>query len=309
MQKKVKFALFLIVVANLAIVAVVFLGDRKSPPGISSSRPSIRSTFPTPNGYDSFVQAAGLRASIRDLPENPTRIELASYVALNGEALKLVRLGLRQECRVPLEYTTNDISRSLPLQSGFKALTTILANEGLLAEMRGDTNDASRIYVEITRFGAESSRDSLVVDHLLGLEFEDVGLSRLQRIVGSLNVAACQRAIQELYEQEVRRDPVAETWDRQDEWSRRAYGSGLKEKVTEMVVYSGLHHVNSGKAELEHATNSERRKTLLLMIDLATRAYVLDRGVAPPNIAALVPAYLREPPLDPFTHTNLSTAR
>ena len=45
--------------------------------------------------------------------------------------------------------------------------------------------------------------------------------------------------------------------------------------------------------------------TRQLLIDLAARAYELDKGQSPANVADLVPDYLKAIPQDPFTGTNL----
>jgi len=42
-----------------------------------------------------------------------------------------------------------------------------------------------------------------------------------------------------------------------------------------------------------------------LTLDLATRAYELERGKPPASLADLVPDYLKAIPQDPFTSTNL----
>jgi hypothetical protein len=42
-----------------------------------------------------------------------------------------------------------------------------------------------------------------------------------------------------------------------------------------------------------------------LITDLAARAYELDKGHLPANVADLVPDYLKAIPQDPFTDTNM----
>jgi hypothetical protein len=59
------------------------------------------------------------------------------------------------------------------------------------------------------------------------------------------------------------------------------------------------------RISVESRTSNIRRQTLVLMTDLAARAYELDHGAPPKEIADLVPAYLKTIPLDPTTGTNL----
>jgi hypothetical protein len=42
-----------------------------------------------------------------------------------------------------------------------------------------------------------------------------------------------------------------------------------------------------------------------LLIDLAARAYKLDKSKSPASISDLVPDYLKTIPQDPFTGTNI----
>ena len=47
------------------------------------------------------------------------------------------------------------------------------------------------------------------------------------------------------------------------------------------------------------------QKTHQLIVDLAARAYELDKGHRPVSVAELVPEYLKAVPQDPVTGTNL----
>ena len=52
---------------------------------------------------------------------------------------------------------------------------------------------------------------------------------------------------------------------------------------------------------MESTQNTEGK----LLIDLAARAYELEKGKPPTGVADLVPDYLKAVPQDPFTGTNL----
>ena len=49
----------------------------------------------------------------------------------------------------------------------------------------------------------------------------------------------------------------------------------------------------------------QQLKTRRLMIDLAARAFHLEKGHRPSSLADLVPDYLKGVPLDPFAGTNM----
>ena len=50
----------------------------------------------------------------------------------------------------------------------------------------------------------------------------------------------------------------------------------------------------------------QQTRTRLLLLQLATRAYELEKGEHPKSLADLVPAYLKAIPQDPLTGTNLA---
>jgi hypothetical protein len=55
----------------------------------------------------------------------------------------------------------------------------------------------------------------------------------------------------------------------------------------------------------ERKFKEQQTKTRQLLIDLAARAYELDKGHHPASPADLVPDYLKAIPQDPLTGTNL----
>ena len=50
---------------------------------------------------------------------------------------------------------------------------------------------------------------------------------------------------------------------------------------------------------------SRERKFKSIMIDIAARAYELEKGQRPKSVAELVPDYLKAVPKDPLTGTNM----
>ena len=88
-----------------SIIAVVLL----------SEKPPARHVMPNPNGYDDFVKAGQLVTPISGTNDyrKMSREELASVVSTNAEALKLVRIGLSHECRVPDDYSSDYLARRL----------------------------------------------------------------------------------------------------------------------------------------------------------------------------------------------------
>jgi len=62
--------------------------------------------------------------------------ELKAYVGTNQEPLRLVRLGLTRECRVPIEYSKDYYQQHWQERSDIKKLAQLISAEGRLAEAR-----------------------------------------------------------------------------------------------------------------------------------------------------------------------------
>src|SRR5881394_1071920 len=123
---------------------------------VGLNRPVPLPPLPHPNGNDDFVKAQNL------IVGNPTDVQrgsleqLRAHLAENDEVLRLVRVGLGKQCRVPIAFSTNHLAlRSL---RDVKRVARLLEAEGRLAELEHRTNEAARIYMEIIRYGEESCR-------------------------------------------------------------------------------------------------------------------------------------------------------
>jgi len=63
--------------------------------------------------------------------------------------------------------------------------------------------------------------------------------------------------------------------------------------------------LNKAVQKGEERFNKQRMKLRQLTIDLAARAYELDKGKPPATVNDLVPDYLKTIPQDPLTGTNI----
>jgi hypothetical protein len=84
-------------------------------------------------------------------------------------------------------------------------------------------------------------------------------------------------------------------------WSHRAY-PGIKYRFSELVLSSSLKKALQGG---EKRFEKRQITTRQLLIDLAARAYELDKGHRPASLADLVPDYLKVIPQDPLTGKNM----
>ena len=84
-------------------------------------------------------------------------------------------------------------------------------------------------------------------------------------------------------------------------WSRRSF-TGLKNGLVRITERKSIEKTNQ---DSEKHYKEQEEKTQQLIIDLAARAYELDKGHPPTNAADFVPEYLKAIPQDPITGTNM----
>jgi hypothetical protein len=264
-----------------------------------SKPPSAPVPFPVPNGYVDIVAAGRMLAGTSPSTDEQCR----QYVAVNPEALRLVRQGLSRECRVPIEYSESYLETHMPELSKMKALAQALKAEGKVAELDGRTADAARSYLNTIRLGHEIRRGGLLIDGLVGVACEAIGLSALRTLSNTTNTMDAkqyQEAIQALEQIDARREPIA-TIFQQEKAFVRAFG--WRSRMAELVTRSSTKKALD-KAEQKFLDQVTTLRELLL--DLAARAYEKEKGQWPTNLAALTPAYLKSIPCDPRTGIPLT---
>jgi hypothetical protein len=280
---------FAILAAVLLIATFIWALNQPLPP---------QPPMPNPNGYDDFVKAGQMLATLKSNQDYNTmgQDELRTVVAANSEALKLARTGLSRECRFPLEYsTTNNISLS-----ALKRLAQAFAAEGRLAQLENRPGDAAKSYSDTMRLGCQTSRGGRLIEALVSVAIEAIGATHLEKLVFSLDAKQCREAAAALEVADGQRAATAALLDQESEWARRTYG--IKGQVMRLVSYKSVKQTEKGCAT---KIATQQARTWQLMIDLAARAYELDRGQRPKTIEELVPAYLKAIPFNPVTGTNM----
>jgi len=289
-SKPIKILLGLLLVVLSLVVTVRLLAPGKTPAPV----------LPNPNGHDDFIQAGN--ALVGNAPDVKTATveELRSYVMQNTNALKLVRLGLSKKCRVPVEFTMNYANRRLPELAALKQLAIALAAEGRLAKLEQRTNDALAASIDAVRLGHEACRGGLMIDKLVGVACEAIGLNLLESLAGGLAAKECHHATRALEQVDQQGESPEEVLRMERTWSRRS--AGMMGRIVT------LHPRLMRPAERKFSQSCQQRglQRRTLMLTLAISAHEAEHGKKPDNDSALVPHYLSSIPVDPFTGTNLS---
>jgi hypothetical protein len=282
---------FFIVAVLLVVAALVFT---------LSQPPPAPPTLPKPNGYDDLVRASRMLSDKTSDYATMSKQDLRTLVETNAEALKLARTGLSLPCQVPLDYSSPNPTYLTNL-AGLKRLAQALAAEGRLQESEGRPADAADSYLTAIRLGIATSKGGLLIDALVGIAIEAIGDSYLEKLSRTLDAKQCRQAAAVIESCEAGREPVATLVTRERAWSRRAYG--LKSQIARLVMYKTL---KASEQRLVSKLNAGQARERVLMIQLAARAYELEKGEPPKGLTDLVPAYLKTIPRDPVTGTNMA---
>jgi hypothetical protein len=258
--------------------------------------------LPNPNGYDDVVKAGKMVTSNVGNYYEMNEAQLRETVSANAEALSLARISLSNECRVPIQFSLSYFNKQhFSELSGLKRLAQTFAAEGRLAEMENRPGDAVKSYLDAIHLGNESARGGVIIDQLVGTAIEAIGTSYLQKHVDQLDAKSCRETVAALETLDAQRQSWNEVMQQENVWSRRTFTS-----LRYRIHWSQLAKMTEKTFQkAEQRFNKQVAQTRQLLIDLASRAYELDKGHRPANLADLVPDYLKAIPQDPLTGTNM----
>ena len=142
------------------------------------------------------------------------------------------------------------------------------------------------------------------MDRLVGIVCETIGVNSLQKITGALDAATCRVLSKQLQEFERREESVTEVLRNEAEWVRRTFP--LWQRIPAMIPIESLNPTKRVQKDFVKKCNQSEIPFKRLIINLAVRAYELDRGQQPKSLNELVPDYLDAVPVDPATGTKLT---
>ena len=264
---------------------------------LRSSHPTASSLLPNPNGYDDLVKAGSM--SLTQLSD-PSPDELRALVAKNADALRLARAGLQKQCRVPVDFSMNYMSNHLSDLTLFKQLGRAFVAEGKLAEQENRTGDAAPAYLDAVRLGHECSRGGLIIDMLVGVACRSLGRQGLQGLLANLKAPECREVVHQLEDIDSKSESATEVASHERSWSRRTFG--WRGQLVRLITRQRL---KQSEQKTIGKLQAQQRAERLLLISLAARAYELEKGERPKNVAELVPNYLKALPQDPVSGTDI----
>jgi hypothetical protein len=263
------------------------------------SSPPVDIPLPNPNGYDGLVQASQTVSKGRF--DEMELSELEAHVRGSSNALQLARKALNLECRVPLEFTQASIESHMQELGPMKSLALAFAAEGRLAEMQNQQAKAARSHLDTIKLGIKFACGGVMIDALVALAIEGIGTKNLEAIVQDLDAKACREAAAELEALDASRLSLQGIILQEKNWARRTY-PGLRYKLASLVMAKST---RKSQLQFEKKYNALVTKTRRLILDLAARAYELEKNSPLDDSSALVPDYLKAIPQDPLSGTNM----
>jgi len=280
---------FFVVAVVLVVAVIIFAFSQPAP-----------APFPNPNGYDDFVKAGGMVTDDSSDYGTMSEEELRAFVKKNAEALKLARVGLGRECRVPLDYSATNATHLGDL-AALKRLAQTFTVEGRLAEMENRPGDAAESYLGTVRLGHAITGGGVMIDALVSVAIEALGMEHLEKLTPNLDAKQCREVASALETAESGREPVETILKQEHAWQRRTFG--FERPIDWLLHFRGEHEVEQRCAS---KVQRQQTRTRVLLIQLAARAYELEKGERPKGLADLVPGYLKSIPRDPLTGTNMA---
>jgi hypothetical protein len=141
----------------------------------------------------------------------------------------------------------------------------------------------------------------VVIHGLVGIAMQKINHHNLKKLVPRLDATSCRENAKLLEKIDRERESFESIKDREREWSRKASVS-FRERL---ASFFNSKSIKAAAAKAEKRFNEQQLETRQLLIDLAARAYELEKGRRPGTITDLVPEYLKAPPTDPISGTNM----
>ena len=256
--------------------------------------------LPADNGYDDLTNSATMLATNVFDYAQLSLSHLQTLVSSDSAALQLARSGLQKQCRVPVDYSQAQTATPNRL-AAIKQLGLAFAAEARLAEMQGRTNDAVKSYLDIIHLGNQSSRGGVLIDQLVGDALEKMGTGGLQQLLPQLDAQTSRETAAALETLDAQRQTWTEVMQQENNWSHKTF-PGVQGDLARIEESSSLKKMNRLQ---EHKFNEVIVSTRQLILQMASRAYELDKSHPPASVGNLVPDYLKAIPQDPFTGTNI----
>ena len=260
-------------------------------------------TLPNPNGWDDLAAAGKLaetssQANVLSNYDTVTKDQLVTAVAAYASIYEQMKVGLDRQVRYPLDYSKWGMDHL----SSMRALARAIAVRSRLAKIEGRYEASAESSLECIRFGYALRRGGLIIESLIGIACSRIGRHWIYDIHEDLSTTQCVSLIEFLSDLETQVEPPEEYILRDRIWSQ--YGFGWHGHLIQIFD----DHMGGSSFYTEDAlfmsSKGEQGEMRLLQLELAIQAWRSTYNELPDSLNDLIPQYLDEIPLDPFSEAG-----
>jgi hypothetical protein len=285
---------------------------------MTATLPIPESSPPDPKSYQQVLATIGklqqlnpqelTTAEIRNRQSNPAKAD--SIV----QAYRALAATLKIPASVPLDMKKDGrpdyVSERLAVIQMLRSVARSMDHESGALEVSGNYDEAAELGLTNVRLGAIEQCGGTIVDSLVGIAIEGVGVYQIGRIRQNLSPDAVGELIPGLEAIDRNRELSEITISREAAWSDEAYKwrtALLREgpRVLAGANRTGFtEHLSSARA-FESAAGRRDALLRLLITELTIRAYQIAEGRLPESLNDLCPRYFSSVPVDPFSGAAL----
>lgn len=219
--------------------------------------------------------------------------QLQSFISSNRFILEILRQSLKNTYEIPIEFTKGWLDRHIWELFHLRKLARLLLADGLLHELTGNFDAAARSYIDIIRLGIQMC-GGFIIDKTTAIAITAIGQESLIKIIPYLSKSVITSLVNELlFLSESEEDPKA-TLQREKDWEQHVFGYYIR------LSFFVSNDKNIQQQFLRFA-NMYRATLRLTILELAINLFKQDRKQLPISLEQLVPFYLPQLPIDPFS--------
>ena len=265
---------------------------------ILPGRKTVFESLPNPNGFDILLQAARLQLGN---PVGVTNIEaIADLVATNQPALALVRKALTNKIILPLESYIHNYPGMMADLRAMNDLAFTFQLEARVYASRSNYAAAAESYCNMIHLSQTVARGFLI-HKMAGGALEGMGTGGLLKIADQLPPTASLSAATNLLKWDSEKEAFDLVEKREGRFMR-TYPKTFQEYLMLPIV---LWRNKDTIARTREKDLFTRAKSRLLALHLVQHAFESENKTPAKAPSDLVPRYLSEIPLDPFSSEPL----
>ena len=285
---------FTLVIISGALTLAVYLWMVAPLPVLS--RPPLAE-----NAYQDLSELTmGFRTENIPQVENATKAELRAFSQRFGPRLEKARGVLRRPLQIPVGYSRESKYARHAQLSRFTLLALAFDVEAVLALDDGNPDLAADRALDCILLGYRAARGGLTSDWYYGRAMERIGIDRFRSCRGQLGADRCRALVKRLLTVDAGREPFEQAIVRNGLWRQRVDGWRGRYQATT----SRLAGIRRWSIPLEVARWNDSLFRLLI-VDLAVRAFALEKQSYPKELQELVPDLLSRMPTDPCSGRSL----